>query len=166
MVKDVHATLKGLKKYFPSYSGTYEIAGFVWHQGFNDGLAHHDWWQEYEQNLVNIIKDVRKEFDVPRMPVSIGVSGMFGWGPSKWLKNPNRNFIIEAQFNVSDTRKHPEFAGNVASVETRDFHRDVQYSPGPQEFHWSNNCESYWLVGKAMGNAMLRMLKKDVQLLV
>ena len=58
---------------------------------------------------------------------------------------------------VSNFTKYPEFFGRVASVETRDFARDVRHSPGDQIYHWNNNCESYWLIGKAMGEAMLRL---------
>merc|ERR1711862_475936 len=31
-------------------------------------------------------------------------------------------------------------------------------SPGHQIYHWNNNCESYWLGGKAMANGMLKIL--------
>lgn len=155
LMKDIKYSLANLKQYFPAYSGSYELAGLAWHQGWNDGMSGDDYDKEYEANLVNFIKDLRKELGVAKLPVSIGVSGMLGWHGAK---NPKRDIICDHQFAVADPKRHPEFKGNVATVETRDFHRDPSFSPGPQAFHWSNNAESYWLVGKAMAQAMLSML--------
>jgi hypothetical protein len=74
-----------------------------------------------------------------------------------------REEIIDAQFAVANFTKYPEFAGTVAAVETRDFVRPPPpASPGDQGYHWNNNCESYWLVGEAMGKAMIDLLKGRV----
>merc|ERR1719207_118987 len=87
---------------------------------------------------------------------------MEGWiGSGGGIFNNLQNFVIPAQLAVADERKHPEFKGTVVSVETRDFHRDNDSkgdSPGHQIYHWNNNCESYWLVGKAMAKGMLGLL--------
>jgi len=92
---------------------------------------------------------------VPDLPVSIGVSGMNGWEPH----DPDRSAIIAAQFAVSNATLYPEFVGTVASVETRNFFRPAKpASPGNQIYHWNNNCESYWLIGKAMGEAMINLI--------
>ena len=50
-----------LTKVFPQYdsAGGFEIVGFGWDQGWNDGCTVDD-TAEYEQNLVNLIKDLRK----------------------------------------------------------------------------------------------------------
>ena len=50
----------------------YELAGFVWYQGWNDGVDPKKAVPEYEQNLVNLIKDVRKDFKAPKLPFVIG----------------------------------------------------------------------------------------------
>jgi hypothetical protein len=44
--------------------------------------------------MVNMIKDVRKEFGNPKMAVSIPVSGFDGWDQT----SPRRLGIIQAQF--------------------------------------------------------------------
>lgn len=156
MVESVKEVLGNLKSYFPSFSGDYKLAGFVWHQGWNDacddGAS-----KQYETNLANLIRDVRKDLGVS-MPVSIGVSGMEGWSGSGGVFNNLQKLVIPAQFAVA---KYPEFKGTVVSVETRSFHRDSDSkgdSPGHQIYHWNNNCESYWLVGKAMAKGMLSLL--------
>ena len=52
----------------------------------------------------------------------------------------------------------PEFFGNVASVETRGFHFDMEKSAGNQCYHWNNNAQSYWALGQAMGKAFMGMV--------
>ena len=61
--------------------------------------------------------------------------------------------------NVSDPAKHPEFAGNVKSVDTRSFYRAPEISPRNQSFHYHGNAETYMLVGESMGKAMLELKK-------
>ena len=49
-------------------------AGFVWFQGFNDQFSP-DFRDNYRDNMIAFIKDVREEYDVPQMPFVIGVLG-------------------------------------------------------------------------------------------
>ncbi|UCG48398.1 MAG: hypothetical protein JSU94_01225, partial [Phycisphaerales bacterium] len=46
----------------------------------------------------------------------------------------------------------------VASVDTRDFWREVDESPMSQDYHYNRNAETYLLVGDALGRAMVRLL--------
>jgi hypothetical protein len=145
-----------------SGGGYYELAGFGWHQGWNDGCDA-DMTAEYETNLANLIRDIRQDLGVPNLPVAIGVSGMTGYQEHP-AKNDRREAIIAAQFAVANATNYPEFAGTVATVETRNFARDPwPQSPGTQGYHWNQNCESYWLVGKAMGQAMVGLLQQQQQ---
>jgi hypothetical protein len=69
----VNMVLGDLKKQFPGYAGGgYELAGFVWWHGWNDFCNPKVGVPEYEQNLVNLIKDVRWDLKSPRLPVVIG----------------------------------------------------------------------------------------------
>ncbi len=62
MIAEVRDALANLKMDFPQYSGHgYELAGFIWYQGWNDGVDPEHAVPEYEQNLVNLIRDVRKD---------------------------------------------------------------------------------------------------------
>ena len=48
---------------------------------------------------------------------------------------------------------------NVQCVDTRDFYRPEDESPGRGDIeHWFSNAESYFLIGDAMGKAMKQML--------
>jgi hypothetical protein len=58
---------------------------------------------------------------------------------------------------VGDPKQHPDSAGTVASVDTRDFWRERDESPADQGYHYNRNPETYLLVGEAMGRAMVRM---------
>ena len=61
MIAEVREALANLKTDFPSYDGRgYELAGFVWYQGWNDGCEPKTAVPQYETNLVNLIKDVRR----------------------------------------------------------------------------------------------------------
>ena len=152
MVKGVHETLDKIDKVVPGYKGQgYEIAGFGWFQGHKDSGSTKE---EYEKNLVNLINDLRKEFQVPKMPVVVATVGFHGYqlGDGPWKG------VWEAQMAVGDPKQHSEFSGTVASVDTRDFWREIGESPREQDYHYNRNAETYMLVGETMGRAMVRML--------
>mmetsp|Transcript_22489 Transcript_22489/g.46679 ORF Transcript_22489/g.46679 Transcript_22489/m.46679 type:complete len:377 (+) Transcript_22489:474-1604(+) len=156
MIHTVRATLANITGYFPSEKHRpVKLSGFAWHQGWNDGCDI-NMTAEYESNLANLIRDVRIDFGVPDLPVSIGASGMAGYEPGR------RADIVTAQLAVADGDRYPEFDGNVASVDTRPYCRDPSpASPSDLGYHWNNNCESYWLVGKSMGLAMVELVLRS-----
>ncbi len=55
----------------------YEIRGFVWMQGWND-MCTAPAMPEYADNLVNLAKDIRREFNAPKLPIVIGELGNGG----------------------------------------------------------------------------------------
>jgi alpha-galactosidase len=160
MVEGVRKTLDNIAKVVPGYQGQgHEIAGFVWWQGHKDSFTP-ELITEYETNLANLINDVRKEFRVPKMPAVVATVGFGGHQMAdKFLA------ILDAQLAVGDPKKHPEFAGTVASVDTRDFWREVDESPTNQDYHYNRNAETYLLVGDALGRAMVELLGGKAQAL-
>jgi alpha-galactosidase len=152
MVEGVRKTLDKIADVVPGYKGQgYEIAGFAWWQGHKDGFSP-ELIAEYEKNLVNLINDVRAEFKAPRMPAVVAT---VGFGGRRMGDNYLR--ILQAQMAVGDPAKHPELAGTVASVDTRDFWREVDESPTEQGHHYNRNAETYMLVGDALGQAMVAL---------
>jgi Carbohydrate esterase, sialic acid-specific acetylesterase len=130
----------------------YEIAGFVWFQGHKDTGSDLT-ASRYEQNLVNLIKALRKEFKAPDAKFVVAT----GCG------NPGREgrglTIAEAQLAVDgDKGKYPEFKGNVKSVDSRGYWREVSESPGAKGYHYNLNAETYLLTGDALGRAMVQLL--------
>jgi len=150
LIEHTRKVLDNLKIHFPDYDGKgYEIAGFGWHQGWNDGCS----WpptREYEANLAHFIRDIRKELGVKDLPFVIANSGFAGWEQ----KVDRRLAIMEAQAAVP---KREEFKGNVVCVETRGFFRGY---PSRHNYHWNNNGETLYLIGEAMGKAMVKLLGK------
>ena len=128
MIAHVQKVLKDIKRVVPDYDEKqgYELAGFVWFQGFNDYVGYSEYpdhdkpggYDQYADLLAHLIRDVRKELSAPKMPVVIGVMGIDGLKGDK--KAPMMHFR-EAQ------RKPPtldEFKGNVFAVETAPFWDD------------------------------------------
>ena len=151
MVKGVHDTLKNIDKIVPHYQGQgYEIAGFVWFQGHKDkGVPK----PIYEKHLVNLIQDLRKEFNTPDLRAVVATVGFNGME-----MDPGHFMTWEAQMAVGDPKQHPEFAGSVASVDTRPFWRSRGESPTNTGYHYNHNAETYVLTGDALGRAMVRLL--------
>ena len=146
-----------LKTYFPKYDGKgYEIVGFGWHQGWNDRIDQKA-VDAYEENLVHLIKDLRKDIGVKDMPFVIANSGFDGWDINKRYRAKVEKHL-NAQLAVADAKKYPDFKGNVAAVETRDFFRPSSKSPSKQGYHWSRNWETYYLIGNSMGKAMIGLV--------
>ncbi len=143
MIEEVRAALAELGEQ------KYEIAGFVWQQGWND-MCTPPAIPEYAQNLVNLAHDIRKEFKVPDLPVVVGELG--NGGP---VENGAMFEFRRAQ--EAGTRQ----IKNAIFVKTTDFARPPELSPNPGHgHHWYGNAESYFLIGDALGEGMKKLLKK------
>jgi alpha-L-fucosidase 2 len=152
MLADIREALASLKTDFPGYdSSGYELAGFVWYQGWNDGCDPKRAVPEYEQNLVNFIRDVRKDLAAPRLPFVIGeLTGPWVQAPGEWTT------LRKAQAAAA---ARPEFQGTALFVETHDFVRKPEDSPNPGHGHHEfGNAETYFLVGDALGQGMRTLL--------
>lgn len=153
MLRTVKHVLDNLGTEFPEYAERdYEIAGFGWHQGWNDrtqtGVA------EYEANLADLIADVRVAFgkDLPFVVANTGIGGADVKGVGLDL--------INAQTAVADFEKYPGHAGNVAVVDTRPMYRDRTVSPSGFGYHWNHNGITHYEIGAGMGRAYLQLAGK------
>lgn len=150
VIDRTRALLKDLKKEFPDLGDRkYELAGFGWHQGWNDRISQ-PFVDEYEKNMANFIRDVRKDLGAKDLPFVIAETGMTG--PDE--KHPRALALMKGQAAVAE---HPEFKGNVAFVKTQNFWRAETISPTKQGYHWNSNGETYYLIGEAMGQAMKKL---------
>jgi len=143
------AALANMKALVPGSDGRYELAGFGWHQGWNDRI-NDKFSAEYESNMAHFIRDIRKDLGAPKLPFVIAETGMGGRDET----HPRALALMKAQAAVAE---HPEFKGNVAFVGTRDFWRAKEDSPTSQGYHWNSNAETYYLIGEAMGKAMQQL---------
>ena len=138
MVKHVNDVLADPKKHHPSYDAAqgYEIAGFVWFQGFNDQFNDH-FKANYKDNMVAFIKDVRKEYKTPKMPFVIGVLGT-----PKTKEKVAENAVSVAQREAAAV---PEFKGNVVAVES--YTEQALDSWEVYDAGWPKNYYEWNLVG-------------------
>lgn len=123
MIKAVKDVLADPGKYHPAYdkAAGYEIAGFVWFQGYNDMINTAYYrvdrkdkksavdYSEYTRLMACFIRDVRKDLSAPDMKFVIGAIGISG------DKDKNQVKLAKAQAATADM---PEFKGNVAAVYT------------------------------------------------
>ncbi len=153
LIQHVRQVLDNLGTQFPEFAGMgYQIAGFGWHQGWNDSM-HAFPASEYEANLADFIRDLRAEFGRPDLPVSIGATGHGGFS-----QPAPRATLVAAQLAVADPELHPEFAGTVFTADTRPFWRDASVSPANDGSHWNNNGETLFLIGDSMGQGMVDLI--------
>jgi len=126
MVEHVKKVLADPKRVCPEYDPAqgFEIAGFVWLQGWNDMVdrsvypelpkgATGNRFAKYSEWLAAFIRDVRKDFIAPKMPFIIGVMGVDGAKPGKDITAFREAMAAPASL--------PEFKGNVAAVQTAPF---------------------------------------------
>ncbi len=167
MLADVQEATEKTETLFPELKGKkLETAGFVWFQGWNDQYNGAE--TEYASNMRHFINDVRKDLKAPQLPFVIALMGQNGSKPAQGAML----VIQQAQLAMNDV---PEFKGNV-----RAFRTDVLVDKAAEDLypHWRERFEEWKLtggdfgyhylgsaiwfnrIGKAMGDAMLELMKK------
>jgi len=89
MIADMRAMLSGgaIGAMFPQFSSlTPKLTGFGWFHGWNDGCDLND-TAAYEDNFVNLVKDLRAEFN-PTLAVSMPVAGFNGFNGAEATRVP------------------------------------------------------------------------------
>ncbi|RLS58202.1 MAG: hypothetical protein DWH91_02785 [Planctomycetota bacterium] len=132
MTEHVKHVLSDIKRVYPNYDAKqgYELAGFVWLQGWNDMVDGDVYpkrdqpggYDNYTTLLAQLIRDVRQDLSAPQLPFVIGVMGVGGptskYGPDQQrYKNIHQNF----RDAMAAPAKLPEFQGNVVNVLTENF---------------------------------------------
>ena len=120
MIAHVKMVLSDVKKHHPAYDpkAGYELAGFVWFQGWNDMIDGFTYpnrekpggYEQYTWLLEHLIRDVRRDLNAPNMPALIGVMGIGGVQTEGIMGN-----FQQAQAAVAEK---PEFEGNVIAIQT------------------------------------------------
>lgn len=127
MMEHVKEVLADPKKVYPNYDAKegYELAGFIWFQGFNDLVGNYPStdptkgkkaikdYSEYSRLLSCFIRDVRKDLNAPKMPFVVGVLGVGGE-----TKGDGTEAFRNAMAAPAETE---EFKGNVANVFTHEY---------------------------------------------
>ena len=123
MIEHVQRVLADPKRVCPAYdpAAGYELAGFVWLQGWNDMVDGHTYpdygksgrFDLYSKLLSQFIRDVRRDLSAPRMPFVIGVMGVGGANAG--------SDVIDFRKAMTAPSLLPEFKGNVTAVPTAPF---------------------------------------------
>ena len=153
MVDDVRAALAKAGDEIPALRGLRpKLAGLVWYQGWNDGCDPKRAVPEYEQNLVNLVTDLRRDLSAPSMPVAIGeLTGPWRVAPGEWARLRAAQSAAARRPEVRGTGERPL----ALFVPTAAFVRAPEDSPNPGHGHHEfGNAETYVLVGDALGRAM------------
>lgn len=132
MIEHVKTVLADIKRVMPDYDATqgYELAGFVWFQGWNDMVDSGTYpnrdkpggYDAYSEVMAHFIRDVRKDLKAPKLPFVIGVLGVGGpvgeYGPDQQrYKSIHQNF----RDAMAAPAQLPEFKGNVTAVLTEKY---------------------------------------------
>ena len=138
MLEHIHKVLADIRRVYPDYDAKagYELAGFVWFQGWNDMVDGSTYptrgqpgsYDAYSKNLAHFIRDVRRDLKAPKLPFVIGVMG--AGGPiAKYGPDQKRYAGIHGEFRkaMAAPAKMPEFKGNVTAVFTENYW-DLQLS--------------------------------------
>ena len=131
MIDHVKKVLADPKRVMPNYDAEagYEIAGFVWFQGWNDMVDSGTYpdrgkkgvgYPKYSEWMADFIRDVCKDLATPKMPFVIGVLGVGGpigkdYSPRYKVTHQNFRDAMAAPASL------PEFKGNVAAVRTEKY---------------------------------------------
>ncbi len=128
MIAHTKKVLKDIKRVVPDYDEKkgYELAGFVWFQGFNDYVGHSEYpdhdkpggYDLYADLLAHFIRDVRKDLSAPKLPFVVGVMGIDG------LKGDKKVPMMHFRAAQRKAAALPEFKGTVFAVETASFWDD------------------------------------------
>lgn len=126
MLRHVERVLSDIGRVVPEYDPEqgYELAGFVWFQGFNDMVSRDVYptlpkdesgnrFARYSELLDDFIRDVRNDLDAPNMPFVIGVMGVGGAQANEGN--------LEFREAMAAPAALPEFEGNVVAVPTFPF---------------------------------------------
>ena len=154
LIKEVHTVLADVKQVFGEYDGSgYELSGLVWFQGFND-VINTEYRAEYGKNMVNFIRDVRKDLGVAKLPIVIGELGMDGVKVNP--RYAHKHYALRKAQEAPS--KMPEFKGTVQFARTSPYvvKEGKGYDGG---YHYRGRADTFYQIGEAFGKAMLPMLK-------
>ncbi len=170
MIRLAKQELDSIDSRFPQLKGhPVEIAGFVWHQGFNDKInrqLRENQYGQYTEWLAAFIDDVRKDLGAPEMPFVIGELSTGGI--------PTRGDFQKAQ---AATAQIDSLQATVQFVPTAEYYDTAAhglyekgYWKGTDEqkeqwravgndrpYHYLGSGKTYYLKGVAFGEAILKM---------
>lgn len=170
MINEVEETLANIGDFVPSYNAElgYEVAGFVWFQGWND-MMKPEFVAAYADNMAHFIRDVRNDLRRPSLPFVVGVLGVGGVQGQRTSEKKEEFKRTQVAVGAME-----EFKGNVAIVHTDrlwDTEADAVFTKGWKEnleewkrtgsdrpYHYLGSVKCYNRMGGAFADALLEIL--------
>ena len=168
MLEHVRDVLGRLPDLFPGHKKEqgYELAGFVFFQGWNDmcdGEQRDEKYAQFAPRLAAMIRDVRKALETPDLPVVIGELGAGGPDAHPEFSAAQKQaaemldravFVPTAQFWDPEVEK----LVNEGVWKGPDWPRF--YNVGSDRgYHYLGSGKTYYQMGQAFGEAMLGLLE-------
>lgn len=167
MIRFIRASLgdaESIQKLVPGYQADqgYELSGFVWFQGWND-LCNRHHLEQYTDNMIHFITDVRKEFNRPALPFIVGILGVYGTDPDSRLfdKTLPVTEFRRAQFaavDQYDQKVDSLYRGHVIGVDSGPFY-ELELS----DIYWKRRLMNEWNDRLAQGKMTPDELRKECQ---
>lgn len=114
----------------------YELCGFVWLQGFNDNL-NDGFKQEYKDNLIDLMRDMRAEFNKPALPQII-------------VECSDGDATMRASRITAISSVNQEQPGKAVFVGTADLNKGLEGG-----YHFEARAENFLEIGWRTGSAIL-----------
>ena len=169
-VEHAKDTLENMGTYFPALKDrTYEIAGIVWFQGWND-MVDEEKRKDYTRNLAQMLRDLRRDLNAPNAPVVIGELGVDG--------DKAKGNIAEFRKAQAAVAEVSDLKGNVILTRTAPFYDKHAHQlfkdgvwQGPDKhqyyeiasdrpYHYLGSGKIYFLMGHAFGKDMVQLQTK------
>ena len=128
----VENVLANLGDHHPAYDpeAGFEIAGFVWFQGFNDQFSP-EFHGNYKNNMISFINDIRDEYEAPQLPFVIGVLGT-----GVTAEKVDENQVSIAQREAAETMGTDNHVAAVESYLEYSLYSNTVFQKGwPEHFH-------------------------------
>jgi hypothetical protein len=175
MIDHVKKVLGDINRVVPNYNAAqgYELAGFVWLQGWNDLVDSGTYpnrdkpggYDAYSTVMADLIRDVRKDLSAPKLPFVIGVIGVGGptaeYGPDQQRYKTTHDSFRAA---MAAPAQLPEFKGNVVTVLTEKYWDRELTAAKAKDTALQQQAKKLAADGKmspAEGRAALEKLRKE-----
>lgn len=165
MIRFIQSTLRdagSIRKVVPGYDAEqgYELAGFVWFQGWNDMCNRHHIGQ-YTGNMIHFISDVRRELEVPTLPFIVGILGVYGTDPDsrKFDKGLPVSEFRKTQFAAVeqyDDKVAASYRGHVIAVDSGPYY-ELELS----DIYWKRRLTGGWKRRVEMGEMTTEKFQEE-----
>lgn len=163
MIAEVRDVQANYRKQFPELERSrFELAGFVWFQGWND--QYDEFERDYEANLRHLIADVRRDLEAPDLPVVVGVMGQNGSQPAKGAMLAIQN----AQLAVADmdgvhavrTDELVDVAAEALYPTWKENKEAWEQTGSDHPYHYLGSGIWHLRMGRAFADSMLELIEE------